>query len=129
MKIHHIGYAVHDIKASEASFIILGYKKCSDIVEDDSRKVSILFMKKEGYLIELIAPLNEKSHMYTILKKMGSGPYHVCYEVESIDASIDRLLRNGYILVEKPCAAAAIENRKVAFLFNRDIGMLELLEG
>jgi hypothetical protein len=38
-------------------------------------------------------------------------------------------LKNGFILVEKPCAAQAIENRKVAFLYNRYIGMLELLEG
>lgn len=129
MKTHHIGYAVHDIKASEASFIALGYEKYSDIVEDASREVSILFMKKDGYLVELIAPLNEKSHLCTILKKAGCGPYHICYEVDSLDASIDRLLRSGYILVEKPCAAAAIENRKVAFLYNRDMGMLELLEG
>jgi hypothetical protein len=41
---------------------------------------------------------------------------------------IENLLNTGYILIEKPCEAAAIENKKVAFLYNRYIGILELLE-
>lgn len=129
MKIHHIGYAVRDISISAAEFQKLGYRKCSEVTEDVERNVRIQFMKKDGYMIELVAPLNDKSHLCSILKKAGSSPYHFCYMVENIDSEIDNLLSNGYILVEKPCMAPAVGNGKVAFLYHKDIGILELLEG
>lgn len=128
MKIHHIGYAVSDIAMSAESFEKLGYKYYSDIVEDRERCVSIQFMEKDGYLIELIAPLNDKSQISSILKKVGSSPYHFCYEVQNIDSEIENLLISGYVLIEKPNEAVAIANKKVAFLFNKDIGIIELLE-
>lgn len=128
MKIHHIGYAVSDIAISAEKFGKLGYKYYSDIVEDSERSVFIQFMEKDGYLIELIAPLNDKSHICTILKKIGRGPYHFCYEVQYIDAEIKNLLKSGYVLIEKPNEAVAIANKKVAFLFNKDIGIIELIE-
>ncbi len=128
MKIHHIGYAVKDIDMSAEKFKKLGYEKSSDIVEDNERGVFIQFMEKDGYLIELIAPLNDKSNVCTILKKTGSSPYHFCYEVQNIDTEIENLLNAGYVLIEKPCEAVAMTNKKVAFLYNKDIGILELLE-
>jgi len=129
MKIHHIGYAVRDIGTSAAEFEKLGYRKCSEVTEDTGRNVCIQFMEKDGYMIELVAPLNDTSHLCTILKKAGSSPYHFCYMVENIGSEIDNLLNNGYILVEKPCMAPAVGNGKVAFLYHKDIGILELLEG
>ncbi len=129
MKIHHIGYAVKDIAISSEKFEKLGYKNISGIVEDSERSVFIQFMEKDGYLIELIAPLNDKSHINTILRKIGSSPYHICYEVHDIDTEIENLLKSGYVLIEKPDEAVAIANKKAAFLFNKDIGILELLEG
>lgn len=128
MKIHHIGYAVRDIAISAEKFKKLGYKNISGIVEDSARSVFIQFMEKDGYLIELIAPLNDKSHISTILKKTGSSPYHFCYEVHNIDTEIEKLTKSGYVLIEKPGEAVAIANKKAAFLFNKDIGILELLE-
>ena len=128
MKVHHIGYAVRDINISAEEFEKLGYKKYSEIVEDSVRSVFIQFMEKDGYLIELIAPLNDKSNVCAILKKTGSSPYHFCYEVQNIDIEIENLLNTGYVLIEKPCEAVAIANKKVAFLYNKDIGILELLE-
>lgn len=128
MKIHHIGYAVRNIGISAEKFEKLGYNKCSNIIEDSKRKVFILFMEKDGYLIELIAPLNDESHISTLLKKTGSSPYHFCYEVQNMDVEIAELLNSGYILIEEASEAAAIGNKKVAFLFNKDIGILELVE-
>lgn len=128
MKIHHIGYAVRNIEVSAKKFEKLGYKRYLNIVEDSMRNVFIQFMEKDGYLIELIAPLNDKSHICTVLKKTGSSPYHFCYEVYNIDAEIENLLHTGYILIEKPCEAVAMANRRAAFLYNKDIGILELLE-
>jgi len=128
MKLHHIGYAVRDISISAAEFERLDYRKCSEVTEDTDRNVRILFMEKDGYVIELVAPLNGSSHINNILKKTGSGPYHFCYEVGNMDEEIHNMLENGYVLIEKAAEAAAIGNRRVAFLFSRDLGILELLE-
>ena len=58
MKIHHIGYAVKNIKSSINEFLELGFKKCGDLVEDTGRNIVIQFISNQHYTIELIAPLN-----------------------------------------------------------------------
>ncbi|SHJ67063.1 VOC family protein [Paramaledivibacter caminithermalis] len=128
MKIHHIGYAVKDIDFSINQFKKIGYKMHKDKVIDDNRKVIIQFMKNNSYMIELISPLDKDSPINNIIKKVGSGPYHICYETNDIEKEIDILLKDKYILIEKPSKAIAIENRIVAFLFNKDIGIIELVE-
>lgn len=128
MKLHHIGYAVRDICASSAEFERLGYRKCSEVTEDKLRDVRLRFMEKDGHVIELVAPLSDSAHINNILKKTGSGPYHFCYEVKDLDEGIRSMLENGYVLIENAAEATAIGNRRVAFLFSRELGILELLE-
>ena len=54
-------------------------------------------------------------------------PYHTCYEVVDIEVEIKKLKKNGYIQVSKTVPAIAFENRLVCFLYNKNIGLIELL--
>lgn len=128
MKINHIGYAVKNIDFSINEFEKMGYEKYKDKVVDENRKVVIQFMKNNGYMVELIAPVGDDSPINNIIKKVGSGPYHICYETDDIEKQIKDLLKNKYILIEKPDKAIAIEYRRVAFLFKKGIGIIELVE-
>lgn len=127
MEIHHIGYAVKDIEKSLIKFEELGYCKETEVIRDESRKVYIQFLNKGGYRIELISSMEANSPIDKIVKR-GAAPYHVCYETENLEEKIDELIKTGYILVEKPSKAVAINNRRVAFVFSKDTGLLELLE-
>jgi methylmalonyl-CoA/ethylmalonyl-CoA epimerase len=81
-----------------------------------------------GTQIELLEPVDGQSPVNKILEKNGVAPYHVCYMVEDIEEAILKLKKMKYIVVVSPVEAPAITNSRVAFLFNRDIGLVELVE-
>jgi len=128
IKVHHIGYAVKDISKSLKMFIDLGYELKNEIVKDIKRKVEIVFVQNNNYLVELISPLDDVSPINNYLNKIGSSPYHICYETKEIEQTITNLRKQRYLIVEKPSEAIAINNQRVAFLYHPNYGLLELLE-
>lgn len=133
MKYHHIGIAVFNIEETAPFYIMQGYSK-SQTVYDPIQNVNIcfLFYLNNGGgqmpMIELIEPIDEKSPVYKILQKSGVTPYHICYEVENISDTITELKREKFIPLSKPVEAVAMSNKKVCFLFNKNIGLIELVE-
>ena len=128
MKIHHIGYLVKNIETSLSDFKKLNYKEISNKVLDEHRNVFIQFIQNGEYVVELIAPYNESSPIKNLLTKMGSSPYHLCYEVEKIEDTIKNLIVDGYTIIEEPNKAIAINNKRVTFLYKKNIGIIELVE-
>jgi len=128
MKIHHIGYAVPNIEKSLSTFEKLGYQQTSEIVFDEIRGVNIVFLKNGNEIVELVAPNGANSDVEKILKKNGVTPYHICYEVENIESSVQELGKNGWFPIKEPEIAPAIGNRRVVFLFTKNAGMIELVE-
>ena len=128
MQIDHIGYVVKDLQKSKAEFEKLGYEKCSTFFDDERRKVKILFMKKNDYVIELIEPTDESSDAYAYYKRIRNGPYHICYKVDNIDESIKKLVDDGYMLLKGKQEAIAYDNKNVCFLYKNDMGLIELVE-
>ncbi|WP_017752671.1 VOC family protein [Clostridium tyrobutyricum] len=127
MNIHHIGYAVKDIKKAFEKFKDIGYMEETEIIKDEFRKVDIQFIIKDGYRIELVSPNDKDSPVNKIVNK-SCAPYHICYETTNLEENIKYLIKRGYTLFKEPEAAIAINNRKVAFLFSRDLGLVEILE-
>lgn len=124
---HHIGYAVQDINTTGEYYINAGWTM-SEIQIDSIQNTKIAFLRKEGFpLIELVAPVDEKSPIVNTLNKMGVTPYHICYEVLDIDLAILELRKLKYIQLFKPVKAVALENRRICYLFNQSVGLIELL--
>ncbi|MDQ8021453.1 MAG: VOC family protein [Moraxellaceae bacterium] len=128
MKVHHVGYAVADIDIALSDFLDLGFSPVGERCLDEHRHIHIQFMRNDDYVIELVAPANERSPVGNLLKKVGNTPYHFCYETPDLVASIDRLKGRGFIVLAEPAEAPAIEIRRVAFLFKTGTGIVELLE-
>lgn len=135
MKIDHIGYLCKNIQKSLEQFLCLGYQLKSEIVEDNLlledgkvRNVSICFVEKDGYCLELVSPLNQDSVVFQTLKKNGEGPYHVCYQTNNLEQSLINLTEQGYFVIQEPTTAIALENSKVAFLYMAGVGIIELVE-
>jgi methylmalonyl-CoA/ethylmalonyl-CoA epimerase len=125
---HHIGIAVYDIESTARYYIDAGYKK-SESIYDPVQNVQICFLLKEGMpKIELLAPRDNTSPVSTILEKNGVSPYHICYEVNNLESAISDLRQLKYLLVKRPEYACAIDNRRVCFMFNKSVGLIELLE-
>lgn len=128
MKFHHIGVAVKDIEKTAAVYVQGGYNQ-SATTFDSIQNVNICWLTKEGMpTIELLAPVDESSPVCKTLEKNGVTPYHTCYIVEDIETAVAELRKMKYVVVVKPVDAPAITNCKVCFLFNKNVGLIELVE-
>lgn len=128
MKIHHIGYIVKNMKKAIAEFIDLGYRQESECIYDESRKIDITFLIKDGYRIELVSPKDKDSAIGSLHKKIGNSPYHVCYEVSDLKEAITEMEERGFLVTIEPQCAPAIGFSNVVFMFSSIIGMIELVE-
>lgn len=130
MKIHHIGYLADDIENAAKEFENLGFSRIGEVVEDPSREVFILFLDNDGYVVELVQPTGMTSPIYGLRKKYRNSPYHICYATDNLESAIDRLCKqDGCTLMQPPSPAPGIPScPDVAFLMNRHIGMIELVE-
>ena len=129
MKIHHIGYLVRDVEKTAEQMRKLGFRSVTRTVYDPLRDVDIQFLESSEHTIELVSPKSEKSVVWKQLKKSGVSPYHMCFSVSDIDQHISMIVQEeGYVTLQPPLEAPAIANAKVAFLYNPDIGIIELIE-
>ena len=125
---HHIGIACRDIAKSQVFYTAMGYE-AAPVVDDPLQHVRVSFLEKDGSpRLELLEALDDKSPVARTLDAVGVTPYHICYEVQDIDAAIAMLRERRFLLVNGPVPACAMENRRVAFLFQKNTGLIELVE-
>lgn len=127
MKVHHVGYLVKRMDQAVHEFEQLGFVEEHKLVYDSIRKINIVFMKSGDYRIELVCP-DKESPIYGLMKRYKNSPYHICYECDDLQLQIQPLTETGCLVIQEPCIAPAINNRRVAFLMNSEIGMIELVE-
>lgn len=128
LKFHHIGVAVNEIDRTSSLYVDMGYSK-SDTTFDPIQNVNICFLKKAGEpTVELLSPVDDSSPVTQTLKKSGVTPYHVCYSVDNITDAIAMLRSKKFIPVSRPVDAVALGGSRVCFLYNRDMGLIELVE-
>lgn len=115
LKIEHIGIAVKDLKTSNKLFQSLldtpSYKQ--EAVESEG--VTTSFFKVGENKVELLEATNDDSPIAKFIDRKGEGIHHIAFEVEDIEAEMDRLSKEGFRLInEKPKLGA--DNKLVCFL-------------
>lgn len=126
MKIHHIGYLVQDINNAICAF--RGGVLVKQPIFDEERLVDIAFVKVGETLIELVAPRAGCSDIGNGIKKLKNTPYHLCFECDCIERTVEELISDGCMLVKEPQPAIAIDGQQVAFLYSAAIGLFEVVE-
>jgi len=127
-KFHHIGVAVKSIKETATVYVEGGYAKSSTTF-DPIQNVNICWLRKEGMpTVELLEPVDETSPVNKTLVKNGVTPYHIGYIVENLEDAVTALRKQRYVMVSKPAEAIAINSCRVCFLFNKNVGLIELVE-
>ena len=121
--------ACFDIDQTRPFYELMGYV-ASPVTDDPIQDIRICFLEKQGApLLELLAPIDEKSPVNRILETQGVTPYHICYEVENLEQVMTSLRKqHKFVRVSKAAPACAIDNRRVAFMFRKDVGLIELVE-
>lgn len=129
LQFHHIGVATSNIEETAVQYLNFGYEMDGAITFDPLQNVDICFLRHPSMpLVELLSPENPESPVSQILTKNGVTPYHTCYSVDDLEDSIKQLRKIKYMIVSKPKPACAIMNKRVAFLYHRDMGLIELVE-
>lgn len=128
LKFHHIGIACHDIAKSQAFYTAMGYE-ASPVIDDPIQHVRVCFLEKDQTpRIELLEPLDDHSPVVRTLATAGVTPYHICYRVPKMSSAIEFLRGQRFLLVSGPVPACAMDDKPIAFLFQKHTGLIELVE-
>ena len=114
-KIEHLGIAVVNIEESLRVFETLLGTKCYKIEEVESEGVKTAFLQVGESKIELLEATNPDSPIAKYLEKRGQGIHHIAFEVDNIQAEIERLLNEGFVLIHESPKNGA-DNKLIAFL-------------
>ena len=114
-KVEHIGIAVNDIKIAGNIYEKLlntGVYK-TELVEQEG--VETAFLKTGPNKIELLQATHADSPIAKFIAKKGEGIHHIAFEVDDIEAEMQRLKQAGFVLLsDKPKPGA--DNKLVCFV-------------
>ena len=120
-RIDHIGIAVNDLDAAAQL-----YGGSFDMAEQHRETVeeqgveAILLEVGEGH-IELIKPLSDDTGVAKFIQKNGEGMHHIAYQVDDIDAALERVREAGLRLIDET-SRTGIRGSRVAFLHPKSTG-------
>jgi methylmalonyl-CoA/ethylmalonyl-CoA epimerase len=131
LRFSHIGVAVPSISQALATYqAIFGYVVLSGPFDDPVQHVSVCFLgtgEPGDLTIELVAPLGDNSPVSQVLAK-GIGAYHICYEVDEIEAALEYVRSQGCLVVSKPVPATAFAGKRIAWFYTPTRQLVELVE-
>lgn len=126
-RIAHIGVAVKSITEALGFYRdVLGLEPHPPEPADGATIVSLPFGGPE---VELLEPVTPDGPIAKFLATRGPGIHHVCYEVDDLDAALDRCRALGYRLVDETPRRGA-HDRRIAFVHPKATAgiLLELTE-
>jgi len=132
--LEHLGIAVRDADEAVALFgALLGARPYKE--EAVAREgVRTIFFGDGGVAgrspkVELLAVTDPSSPVARFLERRGPGLHHLAFEVESLEASLEKLRAAGFVPTPGEPAAGA-DGKRVAFIHPRSAGgvLVEIVE-
>ncbi|MDP8256053.1 MAG: methylmalonyl-CoA epimerase [Candidatus Alcyoniella australis] len=115
-RISHLGIATPSIEAARKLYEDLLGLKVEHSEDIAAQKVRTAFLPVGEVNIELLEPLSSEGAIAKYLEKNGrGGMHHICFEVDDIDAELERLKQAGVPLIDEQARAGA-HGARVAFL-------------
>lgn len=115
MKVEHIGIAVKSLKNSNELFSKLFNFDPYKIEKVESENVNTSFFKCGDTKIELLEASSSNSAIQKFIEKRGEGIHHIAFEVENINEEIQRLKKEGFVVLNEAPKKGA-DNKLVCFL-------------
>ncbi len=115
LHLEHLGIAVKDLAAVNELYTSLlekgPYKE--EVVESEHVRTS--FFQIGECKLEFLEATNPESAIARFIEKRGEGLHHVAFEVEDIEAEMQRLSSAGFQLLQETPKKGA-DNKLVCFL-------------
>lgn len=114
-RIEHLGLAVKSIDDTLKTFETLLSTGCykQELVESEGVKTAFLMVGESK--IELLEATSQDSPIAKFLEKKRGTFHHVAFEVDDIDAELERLSGEGFQLIHQTPKDGA-DNKRIAFL-------------
>ena len=114
-KIEHIGIAVADLEKASTLYEKLLGTSCYKTERVDSENVDTAFFKTGENKIELLASTTDDSAIAKFIAKKGEGIHHIAFDVDDIYAEMERLKREGFVLLNDDPKKGA-DNKLICFV-------------
>lgn len=127
-RIHHVAIAVHDMEPLQG-LLQDAFGLAEPHREVGATGLEIAVFPAGNAAIELLRPTTEGSSVPAFLKEKGEGLFHLCLEVEDIDAAMEELRAKG-LRFRSDTARPGHAGTRVAFIDPATTGgvLFELLE-
>jgi len=114
-KVEHIGIAVRSLPHSILLFEKLLNTQCYKTEKVESENVTTAFFQKGDTKIELLQSIEGNGVISKFIENHGEGIHHIAFEVPDIQAEIDRLKKEGFIILgDSPRRGA--DNKLICFV-------------
>ncbi len=111
----HIGIAVKNLETAIPLFEKLLGAPCYKTETVPSEKVNTAFFKAGETKVELLESTSPEGVITRFIEKKGEGLHHIAFEVADIEAEMERLKNEGFILLNDTPKPGA-DNKLVCFL-------------
>ncbi|MFI5129105.1 MAG: methylmalonyl-CoA epimerase [Chitinophagales bacterium] len=117
-KVEHIGIAVKSLAVSVPLFEKLLNSPCYKTEQVTSENVNTAFFQTGETKIELLESTDPEGVISTFIEKKGEGLHHIAFDVKDIEAEMERLRQQGFVLLNETAKPGA-DNKMVCFLHPR----------
>jgi len=129
--LHHLGIVVASIPAAAEEFATsMSASWNGQIIHDPLQQVRVAFFtpaEPRNPVFELVEPVGEASPVTNVLKKRV-GLYHLCYEIDDLELTLEAARDVRFVVVSTPKPAVAFEGRRIAWISSKTRLLVELLE-
>lgn len=130
LRFHHFGLASRRPEQTLKFLKGLGHEVAMQVY-DPLQNVNLWLCPHSSMpTVELVAPAEGQGPLDAILTQSSESIYHLCYETEDLQNSLEALKTGGFrvICVSPPKPAILFDDRRVSFYMIKDFGIIELLE-
>jgi methylmalonyl-CoA/ethylmalonyl-CoA epimerase len=131
-RIDHVGIVVSDTKAAVEMYRTMFALEADASLENEREGVRLTFLHPTASgatTLELLEPTRPDTGVARYLDRRGEGMHHVCFEVDDVQAEIDRLRGLGYEVLDQT-PRRGMHGEKLAFIHPKSARgvLLELYE-
>ncbi len=120
-RLNHVAIVVPDVSAASAIYSRVLGARVSKPYPLAAHGVTVVFVELPNTKIELLEPLGAASPVNSFLERNPTGGmHHICYEVDDIIATRDRLRREGARVLGDGEPRQGAHDKPVLFLHPKD---------
>ncbi|MFL2751053.1 MAG: methylmalonyl-CoA epimerase [Dehalococcoidia bacterium] len=126
--INHVALAVSDLEETIMFYVQTFGVASPEVVELNDHGVKAALVRVGGSQLEFIQPLENTSGVASFIEKRGEGVHHICFEMDDLNQSLQKLEKAGINLIDKTARSGL--SGEIAFIHPKSTGgvLIELVD-